>query len=200
MVDPTLSATARLVSIDRPGYGQSAAGGVEPSLARQAAILLPILETNRSGRPAIVLGYSLGGPVAVRAAIDYPHLVGGVILVAPSIDPELEKDPWFAKVSRWRIVSWIIPKPFKDADDEIKPLKAELLALLPHWREIRVPVTVLQGEDDGLVPPANADFARRMLTNAPVDIQMIPGVGHAIAWESTAQIRAAILAQLGGGR
>ena len=197
MADPALRAKARLVSVDRPGYGQSIAGGIETSLARQAAVLVPILESNQSGRPAILVGYSLGGPVAVRAAIDYPSLVGGLVLVAPSIDPELEKDLWFAKVSRWRIVSWIIPKPFKDADDEIRPLKAELQAMLPHWGDIRVPVTVLQGEEDSLVPPANADFAKRMLTAAPVDIQLIPGVGHAIAWESTAQIRDAILAQLG---
>ena len=197
MTDPALTARARLVSVDRPGYGQSVAGGVETSLARQAAVLEPILDGNRSGRPAILVGYSLGGPVAVRAAINYPDKVGGLVLVAASVDPELEKDAWYAKVSRWRIVSWIIPQPFKDADDEIKPLKGELQAMLPRWQEIRVPVTVLQGKDDGLVPPANAEFARRMLTNAPVEIQMIPGVGHAIAWESTAQIRDAILKQLG---
>ncbi len=76
------------------------------------------------------------------------------------------------------------------------PLKGELQKMLPLWPGIRVPVTVIQGEEDELVPPGNADFAKRMLVNAPATIQMIPDMNHFIPWSRPDLIHNAIIKHL----
>ena len=42
---------------------------------------------------------------------------------------------------------------------------------------------MLQGEDDALVPAANADFAARVITAAPLSIQRVSDQGHLIPWQ-----------------
>jgi pimeloyl-ACP methyl ester carboxylesterase len=55
--------------------------------------------------------------------------------------------------------------------------------MLPLWGGLRCPVIVLQGDLDELVPAANADFAERVITNAPLIVRRIPDQGHLIPWE-----------------
>ncbi|HEY5692223.1 MAG TPA: alpha/beta hydrolase [Cyclobacteriaceae bacterium] len=45
---------------------------------------------NKNARPIILIGHSLGGTVIARMTMDSPELVDGVVMVAPSIDPEIE--------------------------------------------------------------------------------------------------------------
>ncbi|MEQ8425900.1 MAG: alpha/beta hydrolase, partial [Cyclobacteriaceae bacterium] len=87
--DSTLLEKAQLISVDRPGFGASNFGYAEPSLESQAALLKPILEKYKDNRPITLVGHSLGGPVIARMAMDYPELVDGLVMVAPSIDPDL---------------------------------------------------------------------------------------------------------------
>ena len=66
--------------------------------------------------------------------------------------------------------------------------------MLPLWQRIHVPVAYLQGANDELIYTSNAGFARTHMTNVPsLDIQMIPGRGHLIAFAEKARIRKAIL-------
>jgi pimeloyl-ACP methyl ester carboxylesterase len=194
--DSTLLRCARLVSVDRPGFGKSDMGKVEISLQEQAALIKPILETSFTTRRPLLVGHSLGGPIVARIAMDYPDLVGGLILVAPSIDPELEKWQWYRYAGDFYPIRLILPKELDVSNQEILPLKKELKLMLPLWEKIIVPVTVIQGDDDNLVPPGNAAFARKMLTAAPVDIQMIPDMNHFIPWSRPDLIQQAILKHL----
>ncbi len=192
--DSTLYTKAHLISADRPGFGKSELGQPEPSLQEQAAALAPLLTVGRAGgRKPILVGHSLGGPVAVRMAIDFPDAVGGLILVAGSVDPALEAQEWYRPVlGSFPVRQWL-PTELDVSNMEIWPLKRELEKMKPGWASIRVPVTVIQGETDDLVPPGNAQFAKRMLTNAPVTMQMIPGMNHFIPWSRPALIHDAIL-------
>jgi pimeloyl-ACP methyl ester carboxylesterase len=195
--DTTLTARAHLIAVDRPGFGRSGRGVLETSLARQAQLLAGVLTAlapaGAPPRPAIVLGHSLGGPVAARLAMDRPDLVRGLVLVAASIDPALEKTRWYQKLARWPLVRSIVPDELAIANDEIKPLHGELEQMLPLWSSVHMPVVVLQGDDDGLVPKENADFAARVLTGAKVHMVRIPKQGHMIPWERPELMRDAIL-------
>jgi len=93
--DSTLSSQARLITIDRPGFGQSNFGWSEKSLKKQSQLLKPILEQSQSNSPVILVGHSLGGSLIARMAMDFPDLVDGIIMVAPSIDPTLEPEEWY---------------------------------------------------------------------------------------------------------
>jgi pimeloyl-ACP methyl ester carboxylesterase len=194
--DTALIRRALLVSVDRPGFGKSGLGQPERSLAVQAAQLAPLLHLGRSGRKPIVVGHSLGGPVAARLAMDYPDAVGALVLLAPSIDPTLEAQEWYRHVGNVFPFRQLLPTEFDVSNQEILPLKGELQIMVPLWARISVPVTVLQGDKDGLVPPGNADFARRMLTHTPTTIQMLPGMNHFIPWNRHEQVRSAILTLL----
>ncbi len=195
--DSSLYNRAQLIAADRPGFGKSNLGEPEPSLKAQASALAPLLRLGRSGgiKP-ILVGHSLGGPVAVRLAMDYPDDVGGLILVAPSIDPDLEKKEWYRPIGNVFPFRQLLPVELDVSNREIMPLKRELQQMIPLWATIRIPVTVIQGEDDPLVPPGNAAFAKRMLVNAPVIIQMIPNMNHFIPWSRPDLIHDAIIQQL----
>lgn len=70
--------------LDRPGHGHSSAGGAEPGLASGARAVLDVIGA-LGGGPAIVVGHSYGAAVALRAALDGPERVRGVLAVSPAL-------------------------------------------------------------------------------------------------------------------
>ncbi|WP_229216388.1 alpha/beta fold hydrolase [Dyadobacter sp. 3J3] len=194
--DSILYRHAHLVSVDRLGFGKSGLGKVESSMQKQAEAIVAVITAAAPGSRALLVGHSLGGPVIARAAMDYPSQISGLILVAGSIDPNLEKKEWFRPILGSFPFRQLLPVDLDVSNREIRPLKGELTKMLPLWSNIRMPVTVIQGEVDDLVPPGNADFAKRMLVNANVTVQMIPEMNHFIPWRRPDLIRKAILTQL----
>ncbi len=183
----------QMVSVDRPGFGFSSFGRTERSLRRQAAAIAPILERYRTDK-AILMGYSYGGPLICRLAMDYPELTDGLVIVAGSINPALEPKYWWAQVLDWPILCHLLPPAFRVSNQEILSLPEELEAMLPLWGNIDCPVVVIQGTADGLVDPANADFARRMLVHAdPLTIDTLAGESHFILWTRQEVIKKWIL-------
>jgi pimeloyl-ACP methyl ester carboxylesterase len=198
MSDTALLRQAQLVSVDRPGFGYSNFGYAEPSLEKQAADLKPLLEKNKGHRPIILVGHSLGGPVIVRMAMDYPELVDGLVIVAGSVDPDLEpNETWFRAPLATPFLKWMLPRSFRASNDEIYKLKPELQEMIPGWSRITASVIIIQGTKDSLVPAANAAFARRMLTRAKsVDVVMKADMDHFVPWSNPELIREAILAMM----
>jgi pimeloyl-ACP methyl ester carboxylesterase len=195
MGDTALLKRAQLITVDRPGFGASDFGYAEPSLMKQAAYLKPIVEENKNHRPIILVGHSLGGPVIARMAMDYPELIDGLIFVAASIDPELEPyEAWFRAPLATPFLKWILPRSFRASNDELYKLKPELQEMLPLWDKIRARVIVIQGKKDSLVPPANADFAKKMLVNASsLEFIIKDDMNHFVPWSNPELIRMAIL-------
>ena len=198
MAEPELAERALLVSVDRPGWGGSSASGLVTSLELQAAALRPVLAAYPANLPAVVVGHSLGGPVVARLAMDAPELVSALVLVSASIDPELEEPTWYQSLGRTWLIRPLVPDVLVRADDEIRPLRGELEAMLPLWKTLRMPVFVLHGESDALVPVANADFAARVVTGAPLELERLPDQGHLIPWQRPDRIVALVQRALDG--
>ena len=129
-----------------------------------------------------LVGHSYGGPVVVRAAIDNPDLVDGVIIVAGSVDPDLEETKWYQIPVHYRVLSWILPKDIYATNEEILALKDELQMMSEDWDKITQPVSIIQGGKDILVPAANADYAEKMLINTTPEMVLIPEMDHFIPW------------------
>lgn len=194
LADSSLLKASLMISTDRPGFGYSNFGNGEGSLQKQAEVLKPILETHKNNRPIILVGHSLGGPLIARMAITYPELVDGLIIVAGSIDPELEpQETWFRAPLATPFLSWILPRSFRASNEEIYKLKPELEKMLPLWDQIKCPVTVIQGKKDSLVPAANADFAKKVLINAPVEFVLKEDMDHFVPWSDPELIQQAVL-------
>lgn len=179
--DPELQKRATLVAVDRPGFGESDPGRTAPALTEQARLLEPLLHS--SDGPAVVVGHSLGGPIAAELAMDYPAEVRGAVLVAPSIDPSTEQPRWYNVAMTFLPVQWIAPKEFTWSNREIMPLVDELKQQLPRWKDLRMPVTVVQGAKDELVDPRTADFAERVLPKPNGKVVVVPDQGHFVLWK-----------------
>lgn len=196
LANPDLQKRAHIVSVDRPGYGYSNFGNSVPSLEKQSELLKPLLEKYNS-TPNILVGHSLGGPVIAKLAMMYPDLVDGLIMVAPSIDPELEPDEtWFRFPLHTPFLRWILPISFRVTNDEIYFLKDELELMISDWSKIKVPTVVIQGMQDSLVPPGNAEFAKQQLINADIKVMLIEDMNHFVPWTHPELIESAIYEQL----
>ena len=198
--DSTLLQHARMLSVDRPGYGNSGKKVSEPSIEKQAKMLLEILKANDTGRGVILVGHSYGGPIIARMAMEVadtePNLIDALVLAAPAIDPDNEKIFFVSRKVPWAIVKWITPRFLKIANDEKMAHIDELKKMLPLWEKITIPVTYIHGEKDGLVPFENTAFAKRVLTNAPVDYITKEKMGHLIPWKNPELMKNAILKHL----
>lgn len=194
--DDELLERARLVSIDRPGFGHSGFGKTEPSLDRQAAAVVAVINDRPDISPAILVGHSYAGPVIARVAMDRPELVAALVLVAPSIDPDLEPKHWFQRPLASPFLRWLVPGALRASNEEILALEPQLRDMIPRWGEISAPVTIIQGGKDTLVSPGNADFARRVLTNAPLDVIFVDDMNHFVPWTHSELIRDAVLRHL----
>lgn len=184
-----------IYAVDRPGYGYSGFGDPEPSIEKQAEMIRPILDSlHATQHPVIIVGSSFGAAIACRIAVDHPELVDGLVLTGPAIGPGLEKYFWFTYPIESPMIRWFIPRMFRSANTEKVHHKEELEKLLPRWKDIRVPVAYLQGENDELVDTANAGFARKHLVNVPyLDIQFIKNRGHRLAQFEWPKFKEAIL-------
>jgi pimeloyl-ACP methyl ester carboxylesterase len=194
--DSELLSRARIISVDRPGMGDSEPREAEPSIARQSEALLAVLQRESPSLPAIAVGHSLGGAVAARMAMDAPDRISSLILIAASIDPDLESPRWYNRLANLQIVEWALPRSLVLSNREIMPLKSELEAMAPLWVGIRVPVTVIHGGRDRLVHPGNAEFAKRVLPSSTTTMVRPPGTGHLIPWTDPQLIRDALLEHL----
>ena len=195
LADESLRRRAQLMAIDRPGFGRSGHTQLVTSLREQADLLAQILRRDFNGHRAILVGHSLGASIAARLAMDHPDLVDGLVFVAPSIDPELEKPRWYNRLADSPLVRWALPTDLNLANQEVMPLYGELIQMRPLWQKIHVPVIVIQGDKDRLSSPANADFAETVL-GSQARIIRVPRAGHFVVWKQPAIIVDAILSLL----
>lgn len=187
----SLLADYDMIAVDRPGFGGSGYGVAEPSLEFQAYQINEVIRQFPE-KKVILIGHSLGGPVIARMAMDYPDAYTGLIMVAPSIDPQMEEDEWFRGIINTEFGAFLTPKEFEVSNDEILSLKEELEDMIPLWSHIKISTVIIQGTDDYLVPKENAHFASRMLVDSILTINMLEGVNHFIPWSHPEEIAKAI--------
>lgn len=70
-----------VLALDRPGHGGSDRCVAPLDLAANARAVGAVLAT--LARPAVLVGYSYGAAVALRAALDEPDRVAAIVLLAP---------------------------------------------------------------------------------------------------------------------
>lgn len=180
------------VAIDRPGFGHSGPDDAVTSLPEQAAAIAAIIRANGT-KPAVLVGHSLGGPIVAQAAADDPDLVAALVIVAGSLDPAQEDVPFIQYVGDTWPVSALLPRMMRNANREIIALEPQLEALALRLAAIKVPVTIVHGTKDNLVPFANVDFIKKHMTGTKaMDVTVIDGQNHFLPWNSKDKVEAAI--------
>lgn len=164
------------IVVDRPGYGNTSAPEDE-TLAGHAAAMAPALESIEGAGP-ILVGHSYGGPVALRAAVDYPDRVGAIVLLAGATDPYMNDSQWFRRAVD--AVDFAVPKSWAVANRELLALTEENRAMEPLLGRVRCPVVVVHGTWDPVCPyDGTIDYLRSRLTNAAAfEVVTLERAGH----------------------
>lgn len=172
-----------MMVIDRPGWGLSVLGGDKShaSFEEQAKLigaLAASLKEASNGQPVVLAGHSLGSSLAPRVAMDYPELIDGLLLFAGTLDPSLADPRWFNRAATIPGVGFLVGERMMRANQEIYDLRGNLERMLPLWESLQAQTIVVQGMEDGLVYPANIDFAEAVLTPERSQIIRLPEEGH----------------------
>ena len=187
-----------VVALDRPGFGQSGPAGAITTLAGQAAAVAALLP--QDGRPVVLLGHSLGGPIVAQVAVDHPGRVTALVLLAASLDPAQEAIHPMQHVGAWPGVRSLLPRTLRNANAELMALKPELEALALRLPSITAKVVIVHGTQDDLVPVANVPFMQARLTGARcVKTVLLDGRNHFLPWNSADVVRQAINQALEAG-
>jgi pimeloyl-ACP methyl ester carboxylesterase len=159
----------------------------------QAAALVPLFPT-KNGQKIILAGHSLGGSIVGAAAVNYPDQVGGILILAGALDPDLEDVLFIQYIGDLPPFSWFLPKVAQHSNRELIALEGELRLLEPKLPLIKQPVTLIHGTDDDLVPYENVAFMKRAMTGTQkLKVIKIDGMNHFLQWRQQEVIINAVL-------
>jgi len=190
MVVTELKEKAHLISVDRPGWGDSKCETKQgercflPLLKEQSkyyAQLLKKLDEQNNHQGIILVGWSLGGPMIGQLALDYPEYIKGLIFIASPFDPQLSQPKWYNWLSQ--SLAWFVPKRLENSNDEMMPLAKQLTEMKPQWASIDVPIWVIQGSIDDLVNRDNFDYARKFFASKHAKFIEVETSGHFVMYE-----------------
>jgi len=148
-----------VLGVDYRGFGQSSPGLPSETLALEdARAAWDWLALRHPQARRLLFGHSLGGAVAVRLATEVPDLAGLVIEGGfPSTTALLQATGW-----GWLPIGALITQHFDSAS---------------RIGKLKVPVLVVHGSDDNLIPPALGQ-ALFELANEPKRFVLVPGGRH----------------------
>lgn len=184
-----------LFAYNRPGFGGSKPVYAQPHLQQQVDALMTLLACITTNR-VLLVGHSYGCPIALLAALGHPEQIGGVLLIGGDVDPAQEK-PWILQyIFGWRLTSWIVPQSLRQCNRELLTVRADLTEMQKMLPQLSVPVVMLHGERDPLVPVENVAWLEQQLTalgktNLFAKI-ILPGANHFIPWEHPDEVERGI--------
>ncbi|MDV6234600.1 alpha/beta hydrolase [Leptospira ellisii] len=187
-----------ILSFDRPGFGKSGAGGPIADVEAQARILNRAIRSFEAplfqGKKILLVGHSYGGPIAAKIASEEkdPSRIGLLLLAAP-LSSEAEEVQWYNRIADWNWMKRILPEEINNSNDEMLPLKSQLLALETSWKRIRCRTVLIHGKEDSLVPFSNAEYLKTILPETILRTVEIEDEDHFIPWTQKDRIRTTIL-------
>ena len=188
MVDD-LAATHSVTTWDLRGHGDSEAPAPgEYTRAHALGDLTAVLD--HAGRPAVLMGHSLGGYLSLAHAVNHPDEVAGLVLVAtgPGFRKAEARDQWNASV-RASMEKLDLPV---GTDELSMHTDAHVI---DHLADIEVPVLVLLGEHDARFAASASLFERDLNVRETV---VVPDTGHMVHVKAPTECAAAVRRFLAG--
>ena len=216
-----LSGDRAVYSLDLPGHGGSSKDVGDGDLAALCGALRGFLDSQGIDKVHLV-GHSMGGLVAATVALEDPARVASLTLVdSAGLGEQIDRDyiEGFVAAEGRRDLKPVLQRLFADerlvtrqmVDDVLKykrldgvnaSLKTLRAALFPEGRQglvlkdqladVKVPIRVLWGGQDRIVPAAHAQGLP-----SSVEVTIFADAGHLAHMEKANEVNAAIEAVLG---
>ncbi|NPV91163.1 MAG: alpha/beta hydrolase [Firmicutes bacterium] len=182
-----------LVGIDLPGHGAS--GGVASNrISDYTDALKEFMEKGGLPRPYLLVGHSMGGNIALQAAISFPQLVGGLILVGSGarmpVNPQMLEqlnqgtfDTSFLKIAYSKEVDPALLQ--SELEKWVHASQQQLFEdftacnsfdVSDRIETIKAPTLVLVGDQDKMTPLKSSQFLNLGINGSTLVV--IPGSGH----------------------
>jgi len=193
MKDKDLLGKYRMISVDRPGFGDSDFGKAEP-IQEQSALISPLLAEWKNGKSMYLVGHSLGGPLIIQLYADNPGMIDGLVLLAASVDPAEEKKELWRSMLDGPVLQYLLPGAFRPSNRELRYFKKDVYFLQDKFAAVKCKVFIVHGTKDAFVPPGNAEYAAKKLVNAAaVETIMLPEANHFIPWKKYDEIKTVLM-------
>jgi pimeloyl-ACP methyl ester carboxylesterase len=206
-VQAVLPRWIRSIAIDLPGHGLS--GGVAPAgLSAASAVVIDVLDALEVHVPCVIAGHSLGGMVALGTALDHPHRIAGLGLIATAA--RIEIHPAFARMTATGVYDEAFVRGSFGVEaseeavrlvlDDLRRLRLDGDALLgagvedlsPRLRELRIPTGVIAAGEDAVISPRRARRLAQAIDDA--SLTELRGSGHYVHVERPVEVAAAVVA------
>ncbi len=185
--DNSLLDKYNLIAIDRPGYGASNSGQAEPGIAKQAQLLLKVID-QLNLQNLILVGHSYGGPIAAKMATLAPQKVKGLLLLAPVNEPISEPRYKISWLAIYPPIKWLIPGAVYTSAVEKIAHPGEIEKLIPFWKQIKCKTIHIHGDKDFLAPPSNMDFTKKLIPKEHYELIRLPNENHFLPWTQHSRI------------
>ena len=194
------------MALDLPGFGSSPPPTVAGGARLYASLVTPVLAA--LGRPVVLVGHSFGGRIATVIAANHPELVTSVIVTGTPLlhSPVVVRSPRPYRLIRWlHQRGWLSDERLEAARHKYGStdyraasgiVRDVLVATVAEGYEeelarLEVPVVMLWGELDTVVPVAVAERANELLHTPDADarrLRVLKDVGHFVPDEAASTL------------
>lgn len=208
-------------ALDFPGHGGSTKE-VEGTLDELAGVVSGFMDALGIERAHLV-GHSMGGAVAATLALARPERVASLVLIASAgLGPEINEEyiRGFIAAGRRKEMKSVLQMLFADPDLVTRQLVNDVLkykrldgvdealkklaggifpggrqanVLTPRLTESEVPILVIWGDKDAILPP---EHAAELSGRAPAEV--LEGRGHMVQMEAAGEVNRLIEDFIGG--
>ncbi|MBK6659164.1 MAG: acetoin dehydrogenase dihydrolipoyllysine-residue acetyltransferase subunit [Proteobacteria bacterium] len=207
-----LAAHATVYALDLPGHGQSSKALSDSSVEHLAATVVAFMDALQIAKAELV-GHSLGGAIALKAAVDHPNRISALALIGSAglgaeinadyingfiaaesrkeIKPLLEQLVADANLINRTLINDILQ--FKRIDGVTEALTAiakgfqdgsrQTVNLRANLEGLDIPIKVIWGSKDAIIPASHASGLP-----GKVSVTVLDGFGHLVQLEAAAEV------------
>ncbi len=210
----SLAAEYRVIIFDNRGMGDTTSGRAQWTIDRFAADTAGLIRALGLEK-AHVLGYSLGGDIALSLAVNFPEVVDRIICYAgdcggqhkvppPSYREVMRDFRHVATPMKWAVgllfpPVWMAEHPFcwktiplRQGKTKWRSIRRQNRAynkwqgVYPQLPDIGRPTLVVTGTEDASTPPGNADILAQQIPGA--QLVRFEGAGHGLMYQHPVEL------------